>query len=363
MRTHYLFAMNDLTRTLTTDDQRWDAIVARDAALDNNFVFGVTTTGIYCRPGCPARRPRRENVLFFPSCDAAEKAGFRACLRCRPKEQSSQARQAELIAAACRALESDTPPSLDGLAAAAGLSRFHFHRAFKAATGVTPKAYAIAHRAARARRQLHEDATVTDAIYAAGYNSNSRFYANADQMLGMTPQNFQRRGDSAEIVYGIGKSSLGDVLVARSGRGICAVMLGDDRKTLEAEIKKKFSKAKAIKSDAGFAALLAKVIGLVEAPTANVDLPLDIRGTLFQQKVWSALRDIPPGETATYAEIAKQIGAPKSIRAVAGACAANDIAVAIPCHRVVRSDGGLSGYRWHPARKRALLERERNNKD
>lgn len=354
--------MNDLTQTQPTDDQRWRAIAARDAALDGHFVFAVTTTGIYCRPGCPARHPRRENVLFFPSCDAAEKAGFRACRRCRPNERSSHARQAELIAAACHALESDAPPTLQALAIKAGLSRFHFHRAFKAATGVTPKAYALAHRAARARHELHKDTTVTNAIYAAGYNSNSRFYANADEVLGMTPQDFQRRGDSAEIVYGMGKSSLGEVLVARSGRGVCAVMLGDDRKVLESEIKKRFAKAKAIKRDANFTVLLAKVIALVEAPATRVDLPLDIRGTLFQQKVWAALRDIPPGETATYAEIAKRIGAPRAIRAVGAACAANDIAVAIPCHRVVRSDGGLSGYRWQPARKRALLERERNNK-
>jgi AraC family transcriptional regulator of adaptative response/methylated-DNA-[protein]-cysteine methyltransferase len=354
--------MNELTHTLTTDDRRWAAIIARDAGLDGRFVFAVTTTGIYCRPACPARRPQRRHVRFFVTCAKAEDAGFRPCLRCRPKDRPHQSRQAEVIAAACRALESDTPPSLDILAAKSGLSRFHFHRAFKAATGVTPKAYATAHRATRARHELQRETSVTEAIYAAGYNSNSRFYAEADAMLGMTPQNFRHRGDGADIVYGIGKSSLGHVLVARSGRGVCAVMLGGDQKTLEAEIKKKFAKARSIENDAEFAALLAKVIGLVEAPAMPVDLPLDIRGTLFQQKVWAALRAIPPGETASYAEIAKRIGAPKSTRAVAQACAANDIAIAIPCHRVVRSDGAISGYRWDPARKRALLDRERAKK-
>lgn len=342
-----------------TNDRRWGAVIARDGALDGHFVFAVATTGIFCRPGCPARRPRRQHVIFFETCDAAEAAGFRACLRCRPNSNTLQSRQAELIASACRALESDTPPSLAALASKAGLSRFHFHRAFKAATGVTPKAYATAHRAVRARRTLPEEATVTDAIYAAGFNSNSRFYAKADAMLGMPPRSFRRRGDGAGIAYAIGTSSLGHVLVARSDRGICAVMLADDAEALEAEIKQKFAKAKSIKSDADLAALLSKVIGLVEAPATPIDLPLDIRGTLFQQKVWAALRAIPPGKTASYAEIAKRIGAPKSTRAVARACATNDLAVVIPCHRVVRSDGGISGYRWHPARKRALLERER----
>jgi AraC family transcriptional regulator, regulatory protein of adaptative response / methylated-DNA-[protein]-cysteine methyltransferase len=355
--------MNDQTPSIETDETRWAAVVARDAAFDDRFVLAVTTTGIYCRPSCPARRPRREHVLFFATCEAAERAGFRACLRCRPKDRAQRARQAELIAAACRALESDAPPSLDALASQAGLSRFHFHRAFKTATGVTPKAYATAHRAARARDELQAETKVTEAIYADGYNSNSRFYAKADAMLGMSPKNFGRRGDGAEIVYGIGQSSLGQVLVARSDRGICAVMLGDDAPALEAEIKQRFAQAKLIKSDADFAALLAKVIDLVETPAAPLDLPLDIRGTLFQQKVWAALRAIPPGTTASYAEIAQRIGAPTSTRAVAQACAANAIAIAIPCHRVVRSDGSISGYRWGPARKRALLDRERAKKN
>jgi AraC family transcriptional regulator, regulatory protein of adaptative response / methylated-DNA-[protein]-cysteine methyltransferase len=348
--------MNELTRICTTDDQRWDAVTARKAALDGRFVFAVTTTGIFCRPACPARRPKREHVRFFATCDDAEAAGFRACLRCRPKEP---VRQAQLIAAACRALEADPPPTLDMLAARAGLSRFHFHRLFKAATGVTPKAYAAAHRAAKTRQQLHTEPTVTDAIYSSGYNSNSRFYAKADAMLGMTPAKFRDRGTGVEIVYGIGASSLGHVLVARSDRGLCAVMMGDDPAALETEIKTTFSNATSITSDPELDALLTKVIALIETPNEPVDLPLDIRGTLFQRKVWAALRAIPPGQTASYAEIAKRIGAPASTRAVARACATNEIAVVIPCHRVVRSDGALSGYRWGVDRKRTLLDRER----
>ena len=344
------------------DERRWAAVSARDRSADGAFVFAVTTTGIYCRPSCPARRAQRVNVRFFPTCEAAERAGFRPCLRCRPRQAPNQ-RQRDAVAAACRALESDAPPKLDALAAKAGLSSFHFHRVFRAATGVTPKAYATAHRAAKLRQELSEATSVTEAIYAAGYNTSSRFYESADTMLGMAPNTFRNQGTDTEIVYGIGTCSLGKILVARSDKGLCALMLGDDEAMLEGEIRARFAKAKSIKDDAGFAAQLAAVIGFVDDPAKTIDLPLDIRGTLFQQKVWAALRAIPPGETASYAEIARRIGAPKAVRAVAQACAANEIAIVIPCHRVVRSDGALSGYRWGTARKRALLDKERINKD
>jgi AraC family transcriptional regulator, regulatory protein of adaptative response / methylated-DNA-[protein]-cysteine methyltransferase len=354
--------MDAINQTLTQEDGRWAAILRRDRAADGAFVFAVRTTGIYCRPSCPARHALRRNVLFFPTCEAADRAGFRPCLRCKPKERSDQ-RQADMIAAACRALEADEPPGLDRLAATAGLSRFHFHRLFKAATGVTPKAYAKARRADRVRDALAANASsVTDAIYAAGYNSNSRFYESAPTMLGMTPNSFRDQGSGAEIVYGIGRCSLGKILVARSDKGICALMLGDDATMLEEEIRTRFAKAKSIKGDAEFSDLLSAVVAFVDQPAKTFDLPLDIRGTLFQQKVWAALRAIPPGETASYAEIAKRIGAPASTRAVAQACAANKIAVVIPCHRVVRSDGALSGYRWGPDRKRALLDKEQRRK-
>lgn len=353
--------MDTISQTLSSDDPRWAAVVARDSAQDGSFIFAVTTTGIYCRPSCPARRPQPRNVRFFASCAEAEKAGFRACLRCRPRDVSSATRQSEMIAAACRALEEETPPSLDALAAKAGLSRFHFHRLFKAVTGVTPMAYAKERRAVRLREELAGAACVTDAIYAAGFGSNSRFYERSDNMLGMKPAAFRDRGNAEDLIYAVGSSSLGLVLVAQSEKGICAIMLGDDAEVLAQEIKTRFSKARSVEANAELADVLTKVIALVEAPARDFDLPLDIRGTLFQQKVWAALRAIPPGETATYAELARRIGAPSAMRAVAGACAANKIAVAIPCHRVLRSDGNLSGYRWGPARKRALLDKERKS--
>ncbi|MEJ0052379.1 MAG: bifunctional DNA-binding transcriptional regulator/O6-methylguanine-DNA methyltransferase Ada [Methylovirgula sp.] len=340
------------------DEQRWAAVSARDRAFDGDFVFAVKTTGIYCRPSCPARHAQRRNVIFFLTGEAAEREGFRACLRCRPKEAPNQ-RQRAAVATACRALETDEPPTLEVLAARAGLSAFHFHRVFKTMTGVTPKAYAKAHRAAKVRQELSEATSVTEAIYAAGYNTSSRFYENADTMIGMTPNKFRQQGNDAEIVYGMGKCSLGTILVARSDKGICALMLGDDAAELENEIKLRFAKAKSIKDDESFSALLTHVIVLADEPSKKFDLPLDIRGTLFQQKVWAALRAIPAGETASYTEVARRIGSPRATRAVAQACAANKIAIAIPCHRVVRSDGALSGYRWGPARKRALLDKER----
>ncbi|MGP8232966.1 MAG: bifunctional DNA-binding transcriptional regulator/O6-methylguanine-DNA methyltransferase Ada [Methylovirgula sp.] len=351
--------MDMKAQTSSSNDPRWAAIVARDGAQDASFVFAVTTTGIYCRPSCPARRPLPQNMRFFASWAEAERAGFRACLRCRPREVSPGARQTEMIAAACRALEAEAPPSLDALAAKAGLSRFHFHRLFKAVTGVTPMAYAKAQRAARVREELAGAARVTDAIYAAGFGSNSRFYERSDTMLGMKPAAFRDAGKAADIVYAIGACSLGLVLVARSEKGICAIMLGDDAAALAQEIETRFAKARSIEANAELSGLLAKVIAFVEAPARDFDLPLDIRGTLFQQKVWAALRAIPPGETTSYAEIARRIGAPSATRAVAQACAANKIAVAIPCHRVLRSDGNISGYRWGPVRKRALLDKER----
>jgi AraC family transcriptional regulator of adaptative response/methylated-DNA-[protein]-cysteine methyltransferase len=350
--------METTRKTLAQDEPRWAAVSTRDRASDGDFVFAVKTTGIYCRPSCPARLAQRRNVIFFPTCEAAEREGFRACLRCRPKEAPNQ-RQREAIAAACRALETDEPPTLEVLAAKAGLSAFHFHRVFKAMTGVTPKAYAKAHRAVKVRQELSEATTVTEAIYAAGYNTSSRFYENADTMLGMTPNKFRQQGSDADIIYGVGRCSLGTILVARSDKGICALMLGDDAAELESEIKRRFAKAKSIKGDDAFSALLTNVIALADEPSKKFDLPLDIRGTLFQQKVWAALRAIPAGETTSYTEIARRIGSPTATRAVAQACAANKIAIAIPCHRVVRSDGALSGYRWGPARKRALLDKER----
>ena len=275
--------------------------------------------------------------------------------------QPSMNKHAALVAQACRRIEaSEQPPSLDDLAMHAGLSPFHFHRVFKAATGLTPKAYAQAHRAQAVREGLAKpQARVTDALFDAGYNASSRFYENADAMLGMTPRQFRDGGVDARIEFAIGQSSLGAILVARSQRGVCAISLGDDPDALLRELQDRFPRAELIGGDAGFERLVAQVVGLIEQPGIGIDLPLDVRGTAFQQRVWDALRKIPAGETASYTQIAQRIGAPKSVRAVAQACASNTLAVAIPCHRVVRSDGALSGYRWGVERKRELLARER----
>ncbi len=267
------------------------------------------------------------------------------------------------IAAACRRIEGATePPSLAELATQVGLSTFHFHRLFKAATGLTPKQYADAHRAGRVRDALSRaDAKVTDAIFDAGFNATGRFYEQAGAVLGMTPRQYRAGGVDARIAFAIAQTSLGALLVARSARGVCAISLGDDPDALLRELQDRFPRAELVGGDAGFERLVAQVVGLIAQPGIGHDLPLDVRGTAFQQRVWQALRRIPPGQTASYADIAARIGSPKAVRAVAQACASNTLAVAIPCHRVVRSDGALSGYRWGVARKRALLEREATN--
>jgi AraC family transcriptional regulator of adaptative response/methylated-DNA-[protein]-cysteine methyltransferase len=340
-------------------DPRWPAVRGRDAAADGRFVYSVRTTGVYCRPSCPARPARPENIAFHADPAAAEAAGFRPCKRCRPDGEGIAARQAAIVAALCRHIdESEQAPALDELAARAGWSPYHLHRVFKAITGLTPRAYAAAQRARRVQQQLQSGASVTDALYGAGYGSGGRFYAEADQRLGMTPGRFRAGGDGSTIRFAVGQCSLGAILVAQSERGLCAITLGDDPDALVRGLQDHFPRARLVGRDAGFEAMVARVVGLVEAPRLGLDLPLDVRGTAFQQRVWQALRNIPPGRTASYAEIAERIGAPKAVRAVAQACAANPLAVAIPCHRVVRQDGALSGYRWGVERKRTLLVRE-----
>jgi AraC family transcriptional regulator of adaptative response/methylated-DNA-[protein]-cysteine methyltransferase len=362
-RSAIMLAMTTTTdRTLATfagDDERWEAVKRRDRDADGAFYYSVLTTGVYCRAACAARLPRRENVGFHATCAEAERAGFRPCKRCRPNEAALAERQASAVAKACRSIEqAEEAPSLDALAEIAGMSRFHFHRVFKAQTGVTPKAYADAHRAERVRDELAQSDTVTAAIYGAGFNSNGRFYATSSDLLGMTPTEFRAGGTGAAIRFAVGECSLGSILVAATEKGVCAIQLGDDPEALVRGLQDRFPKARLIGGDTTFEQLVARVVALVEAPGNGPDLPLDVRGTAFQRLVWQALRDIPPGSTASYGEIAQRIGRPKAVRAVAQACASNDIAVAIPCHRVVRRDGGLSGYRWGIERKRALLERE-----
>lgn len=341
------------------DDARWNAVRRRDRAADGTFVYSVRTTGVYCRPSCAARLPRRENVAFHETCAAAERAGFRPCKRCRPNEPARADRQAAAVAAACRLIEeAEEVPSLDTLAQAADMSRFHFHRVFKAVTGVTPKAYAETHRGNRVRAELAARDTVTQAIYGAGFNSGSRFYAASSGLLGMTPTEFRAGGSGNVIRFAVGECSLGAILVAATDKGVCAIEFDDDPERLVRNLQDRFPNARLVGGDEAFEQLVAKVVGFVDAPARGLDLPLDIRGTAFQRRVWDAIRDIPAGSTASYAEIARRIGTPKAVRSVAQACASNAIAVAIPCHRVVRTDGSVSGYRWGVARKRALLARE-----
>jgi AraC family transcriptional regulator of adaptative response/methylated-DNA-[protein]-cysteine methyltransferase len=346
-------------REAVESDPRWAHLAARAPEADGQFFYSVKTTGVYCRPSCAARAPRPENVRFHRTAAEAERAGFRPCKRCRPDGPSPAQTRADLVAELCRLIEkAERPPSLRELGAHAGLSGYHLHRLFKAATGLTPRSYAAAHRARRLRAEIIRRATVTEAIHGAGYGSSGRFYEKSGQILGMTPRSFRAGGAHTVIRFAIGQCSLGAILVAASPRGVCAILLGDDPQALARDLEDRFPRADLVGGDARFERLVARVVGLVEAPRLGLDLPLDVRGTAFQERVWQALRKIPCGKTASYSEIACRIGSPESARAVARACAANPLAVAIPCHRVVRNDGGLSGYRWGIERKRALLERE-----
>ncbi|WP_426133265.1 bifunctional DNA-binding transcriptional regulator/O6-methylguanine-DNA methyltransferase Ada [Pseudomonas sp. PWP3-1b2] len=343
-------------------DPRWAAIIARDAKADALFVYGVKTTGVYCRASSASRLPRPENIEFFDTSAQAEAAGYRPSKRATGDQTQLAAHHAQLVANACRQIEqAETPPSLNALAHLAGLSAFHFHRVFKAVTGLTPKGYASALRSRKVRNGLNRGAqSVTDALYDAGFNSNSRFYASADQLLGMKPSDYKDGGANSQIHFAVGQCSLGAILVAQSQRGVCAILLGDDPDALLRDLQDTFPKADLVGADSDFEQLVAHVVGFVEAPALGLNLPLDLRGTAFQERVWQALREIPVGSTASYAQIAQRIGAPTAFRAVAQACGANCLAVAIPCHRVVRSNGELSGYRWGVERKRQLLAREQN---
>ncbi|MCK6441351.1 bifunctional DNA-binding transcriptional regulator/O6-methylguanine-DNA methyltransferase Ada [Elstera cyanobacteriorum] len=345
--------------TLSRDDRRYAQVLARDASQDGLFWYGVMTTGVYCRPGCASRAPKRQNVRFYASPAEAQADGLRACKRCRPDAAVSRAHHIAAVTRACRLLEaSETEPNLDALAAEAHLSPFHFHRLFKEITGLTPKQFAQSHRRVRVQEALQREASVTEAVYAAGFNSSGRFYEAADGMLGMSPTRFRQGGDGLTIRYTVAPCWLGLMLVAATERGLCCLILGDEADALIADLHARFPKAQIVPADAGFADTIAVVARFIETPAVGLSLPLDIQGTAFQQRVWQALRAIPPGQTASYSEIAAAIGQPKAARAVAGACAANPIAVAVPCHRIIRDGGAVSGYRWGVERKKKLLARE-----
>ena len=341
------------------NDPRWARIVARDRTADGHFWYSVATTGVYCRPSCASRIPNPENVHLHDSLESARATGCRPCKRCNPDGPSIHATHATLIAKACRMIsESEEEPSLGELAARVGRSPSHFHRLFKAGTGLTPKEYAAAQRAKKVRHGLASGNTVTGAIYDAGFNSSGRFYEQSTDMLGMTPSRYRAGGANEDIRFAMGQSSLGAILVASSAKGVAAILMGDDPVELVRDLQDRFPKARLIGGDDDYEALVAQVVGFIESPRLGLDLPLDIRGTAFQRRVWQALRKISAGETVSYAEIARRIRSPKSVRAVANACAANNLAVAIPCHRVVRNDGDLSGYAWGVERKRELIRKE-----
>lgn len=364
--------MDALARTMTPspspaidriDETRWAQVTARDATADGRFVYAVRTTGVYCRPSCRSRLALRKNVAFYADAIEAEAAGFRPCLRCRPREETAQLAASALIARACQFLgEAETVPTLAALGRHVGLSPHHLHRLFKAATGITPKAYFNAERAKRLRDGIVSGESVTSAIYGAGYGSSSRFYETSNQRLGMPATTYRQGAAGITIRFAIGECSLGAILVAATTRGVAAVEFADRPEDLLARLHERFPGADLVAGDDEFDRLVATVIGLVEEPADAVALPIDVRGTAFQERVWQALRDIPAGSTATYADIATRIGAPRATRAVANACGANKVAVVIPCHRIVRTDGSAGGYRWGIARKETLLAREAAHK-
>jgi AraC family transcriptional regulator of adaptative response/methylated-DNA-[protein]-cysteine methyltransferase len=340
-------------------DPRWARVLDRDRTADGLFWYSVATTGIYCRPSCPSRAANPINVQLHDTLADAKNTGFRPCKRCHPDGPSIDGENASIVARACRLIEeSEGEPSLNALAKAVGRSASYFHRNFKAVTGLTPKDYAAAHRAGKIRDGLVSGGSVTEAIYNAGFNSSGRFYEKSTDMLGMTPTQFKTGGANEEIRFALGQTSLGAILVASSKRGVASILLGDDPDALLRQLQDRFPKATLIGADKDYEALVARIVGFVEAPQIGLDLPLDVRGTAFQRRVWQALQEIPVGQTVSYAEIAQRIGSPKAVRAVAGACAANNLAVAIPCHRVVRNNGALSGYAWGVERKKVLLDRE-----
>lgn len=343
------------------DEARWQAVLARDAAADRRFVYAVATTGVYCRPTCPSRRPRRPNIRFFPDGASAERAGFRPCRRCRPDAPDTQA---EAVRRACDLIErSEKPPGLAGLAAAVGLSPSHFHRVFRRTLGVTPREYAAMHRSQRLQRDLAGGAPVAQAIYGAGFGSGSRVYERADVTLGMSPATYRRGGRGMLIRHAIVASDLGPVIVAATGRGVCMIEFGDTQEELVGRLQARFPEARLEPADETLRAWVEAVADYVRVPSRGLRLPVDMLGTAFQQRVWKALAEIPVGATIGYAELAARIGSPKAVRAVAGACAANPVAMAVPCHRVVGKDGSLTGYRWGTGRKRSLIEGERSGGD
>jgi len=346
----------------TTDQQRWQAVQQRNAEADTRFFYGVLSTGVYCYPSCPSRGARRENVRFYQQRQCAIDDGLRACKRCKSDQAPLAQRRVYLVERACRLIEqSEQTIRVEAIAEQLAVSRFHLHRLFKQQTGITLKAYEKAIRAKRLQNSIGQGKRVTDAIYDSGYESASGFYSEAVQRLGMTPAKAKRGGDGLTIRYAFAMTSLGQIIVAATTRGICVVRFGESNEQLLAGLSQLYPQAQLVQDEQELQRSLKQVVSLIDNPAAKHQLPLDIRGTAFQEKVWAALRKIPAGCTSSYSDVAQSIGKPTAMRAVAQACGANPVAVLIPCHRVVRADGGLSGYRWGVERKAALLESEKTD--
>jgi AraC family transcriptional regulator of adaptative response/methylated-DNA-[protein]-cysteine methyltransferase len=347
-------------QTINSTDQKWTWVLARETKADGQFVYAVKSTGIFCRPSCPSRRPRRELVEFFDSPAEAQQAGYRACRRCTPDERN---RQLQKVEAACRYMEDnpDTTLGLNAVARHVGVSPFYFQRLFKRTLGISPRQYQQARRANKFKTALQTESRITDAIYDAGYGSSSRAYENVSAQLGMTPSAFRRNGLGTEIRYSIISTKLGKLLIAATPRGLCVVRFGESDAALARDLRHEFHAAAIQRDDRALQPMAAQIQELLHGGVNPSRIPLDLQGTAFQQLVWNALRQIPRGETRNYSEIAQAIGKPKAVRAVAGACASNPVALVVPCHRVVQKNGSLAGYRWGVKRKAALLEGEKAN--
>jgi AraC family transcriptional regulator of adaptative response/methylated-DNA-[protein]-cysteine methyltransferase len=344
------------------NDQLWQAVMAKDSSYDGQFVFAVSSTGIYCRPSCPSRRAHRERVKFFDLPEAAEQAGFRACLRCQPQRAHVVDPQIELVQRVCRFLNTSDSETLKlaELASHAGISVFHLQRTFKRVMGISPRQYLAARRFGNFKTLVRKGDSVTTALYESGFNSSSRLYEHAAEELGMTPATYSRGGRGVNISYTIAGSPMGRLLVAITERGVCAVRMGDSDAELEKDLREEFPQAEIKRDDSVLREPVQKILNHLDNNESRLDLPLDIRATAFQRQVWEKLRAIPYGETASYADVAKALGKPGAVRAVGRACATNPVALVIPCHRVVREDKSLGGYRWGLERKKKLLEHERS---
>lgn len=347
-----------------SNDQLWQAVVAKDASFDGQFVFAVSSTGVYCRPSCPSRRAHRERVRFFDLPEAAEQAGFRACLRCQPQRARVLDPQVELVQRVCQLLNSNDSETLKlgALASHAGVSLFHLQRTFKRVMGISPRQYVAARKFGNFKALVRKGESVTSSLYESGFNSSSRLYEYASEELGMTPATYSRGGRGVNINYTLVASTMGRLLVAVTERGVCAVRMGDYDAEMEKDLREEFPHADITRDDSALRDTVKKILNHLDRNDSRLDLPLDIRATAFQRQVWEKLRAIPYGETVSYGDVAKALGKPGAVRAVGRACATNPVALVIPCHRVVREDQSLGGYRWGLERKKRLLERERQNR-